>query len=112
VASAIRIGIPAPGTRYLHCVLCGTDWQVPRGQCFQCETRDKVAYYHLEGGREAVKAEACDECRGYLKIVNMEKDPLVDPVADDLGTLALDILMDERGYERASPNLLFVPGQT
>ena len=37
--------------------------------------------------------------------------PLADPVADDLATLALDILMDESGYERASPNLLFVPGQ-
>ncbi len=58
-----------------------------------------------------MKAEACEECRGYLKIVNMEKDPLVDPVADDLATLGLDVLMDEAGYERAGPNFLFVPGR-
>ena len=84
----------------------------PRGHCTQCEAREKLAYFHIEGGPEVVKAEACDECRGYLKIVNQEKDPLADPVADDLATLALDVLMDESGYERASPNLLFVPGQT
>src|SRR5262245_51540202 len=53
VGSALRIGIPAPGTRYLHCALCGTDWQTPRGQCVQCEKRDKVAYFHVEGGSEA-----------------------------------------------------------
>jgi FdhE protein len=41
----------------------------------------------------------------------MEKDPRVDPVADDLATLALDILMDDSGFQRASPNFFFVPGQ-
>jgi FdhE protein len=112
VASALRTDIPAPGSRYLHCVLCGTDWHYARGRCTQCEARDKVAYFHIEGGSEVVKAEACDECRGYLKVLNQEKDPLADPVADDLATLSLDLLMDESGYERASPNLLFVPGQT
>jgi len=35
----------------------------------------------------------------------------VDPVADDLASLTLDMLMAERDYGRSGPNLLFVPGQ-
>jgi FdhE protein len=112
VASALRIDSGAPGSRYLHCALCATSWHVPRGQCTQCEARGKLAYFHIEGGSEVVKAEACDECKSYLKVVNQEKDPLADPVADDLATLALDVLMDESGYQRAGPNYFFVPGQT
>src|SRR5262249_19011105 len=111
VASVLSMD-PVPGVRYLHCSLCCSDWRLSRGVCTQCDApRDKVAYFHVETGSESVKAEACEECRGYLKIVNRERDPLVDPVADDLATLALDLLMDESGYQRASPNLLFVPGQ-
>jgi FdhE protein len=40
-----------------------------------------------------------------------EKDPSMDPFADDLNTLALDMLVDEKGYARTGPNLLFYPGQ-
>jgi FdhE protein len=29
-------------------------------------------------------------------------------VADDLATLALDMLVDEAGYERSGPNLLLI----
>jgi len=111
IASVLRIGVPVPGTRYLHCVLCSTDWYMARGYCSQCETQEKLAYYHVDGGNDAVRGEACDECHGYIKSLNQEKDPQADPVADDLATLSLDILMDESGYQRASPNFFFVPGQ-
>jgi len=57
----------------------------------------------------AVRAETCEACKSYLKIVYSEKDA-VDPVADDLATLALDILVDEAGYSRSGPNLLLAPG--
>jgi len=32
----------------------------------------------------------------------------LDPVADDLATLALDMLVDEAGYARSGPNLLLI----
>jgi FdhE protein len=111
LASVLRINVPAPGTRYLHCALCDAEWLVPRGQCTHCEAREQVAYLHAEGASEAAKAEACDECKTYLKIFNAEKDPLVDPVADDLATLALDVALDEAGYERGGPNFFFIPGR-
>jgi FdhE protein len=111
VASVLRIGVPVPGTRYLHCVLCATDWHMGRGFCSQCEAQEKLAYYHIDNDSDAVRGEACEECKGYIKSLNQEKDSQADPVADDLATLALDILMDESGYQRASPNYFFVPGQ-
>jgi len=111
LAGVLRVDVPAPGTRYLHCALCETEWLLPRGQCSNCEAREKVSYLHPEGASEAVKAEACDECKTYLKIFNAEKDPLVDPIADDLATLALDVALDESGYERGGPNLFFIPGR-
>ena len=60
----------------------------------------------------AARAETCDECKSYLKIFYQEKDPNLDPTADDLATLALDLLVDEQGYARSGPNLLFHPGST
>ena len=121
IASVLRIGVPVPGTRYLHCVLCATDWHMSRGFCSQCEAQEKLAYYQIDsggddagGGSKAfapVRGEACEECKGYIKSLNQDKDPQADPVADDLATLALDILLDESGYERASPNYFLVPGQ-
>ncbi len=111
VASVLRLGVPVPGTRYLHCVLCATEWHMGRGYCSQCESYEKLAYYHMDHDSDAVRGEACDECKGYVKSINQEKDAQIDPVADDLATLSLDILLDEAGYERASPNYFFVPGQ-
>jgi FdhE protein len=111
VASVLSAAGGAPGSRYLHCALCAAEWHHPRGRCTQCEARGKLAYYHIDGASGSVKAEACDDCRGYLKIFDLEKDARLDPVADDLATLALDVLMDESGYQRAGPNLFFVPGR-
>ena len=108
VASIVRLGAEINNLRYLHCSLCNTEWNVPRAVCTHCDTDKAVALQELEGNAGAVRAETCDSCHSYLKIVYQEKDPHVDPVADDLATLALDILVDEAGYQRSGPNLLLV----
>ncbi len=59
----------------------------------------------------AVKAECCDECGHYLKIVYMERDPSVEPVADDLATLSLDLLVTESGRQPAGANLMMWFGE-
>ncbi|VVE30027.1 formate dehydrogenase accessory protein FdhE [Pandoraea anhela] len=53
-----------------------------------------------------IRAESCDDCHGYRKIFYQDKDPFVEPVADDLASLALDVLMGEAGYARANGNPL------
>ena len=109
-ASVVRIGGVEQGLRYLHCSLCESEWNMVRIKCSHCESTKGIAYFNIDGGDEAVKAETCDECNSYLKILYMEKNMAVDPIADDLASLSLDILMDEAGYQRSGPNLLLFPG--
>ena len=116
VASVVHAQPPHAGYRYLHCALCACEWHLVRVQCSRCSAAGKdIAYHSLTAiDREAitgedlpgVRAETCEACRGYRKILYLEKDPDLDPVADDLATLALDLLLGERGYERASANPL------
>jgi len=110
VASVVRIGGVEQGLRYLHCSLCDTEWHLARVQCSNCSNTTDLGYFTVEGTDDAVKAEACDVCRSYLKQVYMTRAPEADPVADDLATLTLDMLMAERDYLRSGPNLLFIPG--
>ena len=109
--SVIGASPEVPGLRYLHCSLCNTEWHMTRAQCTACDAGESaVAYQHIEGDKGLVQAETCDVCKSYLKLVRRDKDATADPVADDLATLALDILVDESGFSRSGPNLLLVPG--
>jgi FdhE protein len=110
VSSVLRIGGPENGLRYLHCGLCASEWHVVRAKCSNCDNSREIAYYHLEGGDNVVRAESCPECQTYLKIVHHDKDPLADPVADDLATLTLDLLMDETGYAKSGINWYLIQG--
>ena len=58
------------------------------------------------GDLECHPCRACDSCRCYPKIFYQERDMGVELVADDLASLALDLLMSEAGYHRASGNPL------
>jgi FdhE protein len=109
VASIVRIGGAYHGYRYLQCSLCATEWHMVRVKCSHCDSTKGIAYHGIEGGNEAVKAESCDECHVYRKIGYQEKDYELEPLADDLASLALDLLMSEAGYQRASPNPLLWP---
>jgi FdhE protein len=106
VASVVRTDNRSQGYRFLHCALCATEWHLVRITCSQCEATRDVAYHSIEGGSEAIRAESCDSCRTYRKILYQEKDAGVEPVADDLASLALDLLLGEAGYHRSSGNPL------
>jgi FdhE protein len=60
---------------------------------------------------DAVQAECCESCGHYLKVVHMEKDMHVEPAADDLATLTLDLLVAESGVQRHGVNLLLLFGE-
>jgi FdhE protein len=108
VASIVRVGGAEDGARYLHCGLCASEWRLVRSQCSQCNNSRGITYLGLESRGEAVKAEACPECRSYLKICRMDKDLGVDPWADDLATMALDWLVDQEGFTRAGINFMLI----
>lgn len=121
VASMVCARPPYSGYRYLHCALCATEWHMVRVQCTQCGASGKdIAYQSTssstaegpgaDAGAAAVRAETCEQCRGYCKILYQEKDPGVEPVADDIASVALDLLLGEAGYHRTRSNpLLWLP---
>jgi len=110
VASVVRVGGAQQGLRYLVCSLCASEWHMVRVKCSACGSTKGISYFNIETASEAIKAECCDECKTYLKIFYLEKDTAMVPAADDLASLALDMLVDQEGYSRIGPNLLFLPG--
>ncbi len=96
--------------RYLHCALCATEWSMALDRCTNCGSRGWLRYFHTGSTPAAVRAEACDECKSYLKILDLDQAPTLDPTADDLFTLELDAVAQDAGFARSGPNLLFVPG--
>jgi len=109
VASIVRIGGQQAGYRYLQCGLCASQWHMVRTKCSNCDSTKGIAYHTIAGGNEALKAESCDECHTYRKIGYQEKDYDIEPLADDLASLTLDLLMNEAGYQRSAPNPLLWP---
>lgn len=115
VASVIHNERHRAGVRYLHCSLCATEWHLERIKCSVCDSPGKLIYLSLddEQGKPflPVQAEACGECHSYLKIMQREVHGRADPVADDLATLALDLLLAEEGeYGRSGYNPLLIAG--
>lgn len=112
MASVIRIGGAENGHRYLCCGLCSTEWHMVRIKCSNCETdsAEKLSYRSVAEGSQAVQAESCEACGSYLKLFNLEKDPNLDPVADDLATMVLDLLMADTGLLRNGRNLMLLQG--
>lgn len=110
VASVVRIGSNVSGIRYLQCSLCSSEWHVVRAKCSNCDNTKGISYYNIEGDAGVVRAESCPECHTYLKVVQMDKDPHAEACADDLASLALDLLMGEQGASRSGINLLMIHG--
>jgi len=106
VASIVRAEKAHQGYRYLHCALCATEWHLVRVKCTHCESTEGIHYHSIEGGSQAIRAEGCDSCKTYRKICYQEHDMDIEPLADDLASLALDLLMTEEGFHRASGNPL------
>jgi FdhE protein len=121
VASVVYAQSPYQGYRYLHCALCATEWHMVRVQCSHCGASGKsIAYQSAipetkqendgSAAEAAVRAETCEQCHCYRKILYQEKDTQVEPVADDVASLNLDLLLGQSGYHRASGNpLLWQP---
>lgn len=104
VSSVVVGWTGAHGSRFCVCSLCAAWWNTVRIKCVLCGSTKGVAYQEVAGGPEAVKAETCESCRGYVKIMHQHKDPALDPVADDVATLGLDLLVREAGYRRGGVN--------
>ena len=104
VASAVVADLHVEGVRYVQCSLCAAQWNHVRVKCVTCGSTKGIAYQEIEGIADTIKAETCDECRTYVKILNRRKAPELEPVADDIASLGLDLLVTEAGWRRAGVN--------
>ncbi|MBB4842033.1 FdhE protein [Paucibacter oligotrophus] len=119
VASITRIGAEGSGFRYLSCSLCAAQWHYVRVKCTHCQSTQGISFQSLlnEDGSmpphsSGVQVECCEACGHYLKIVHMEKDQQVEPHADDLASLSLDLLVSEAGLIRHGVNLQLLFGDS
>jgi FdhE protein len=96
------------GARHLRCGVCGADWYYARLQCAFCGCEDykQLGYLSVEGEAEKYRVQTCDRCHGYLKIVvTFEPTPTDLLIVEDLATLHLDVIAQERGFARVAVRL-------
>ncbi|MGD0437013.1 MAG: formate dehydrogenase accessory protein FdhE [Bryobacteraceae bacterium] len=93
--------------KWLLCAVCSSEWPFRRVLCWNCgeENKDKLPIYKTEQF-DAIRVDACDTCRVYLKSVDLTKDGHAVPVVDEIAGVALDIWADENGYSKLEANLL------
>jgi FdhE protein len=111
VAGMVTASGITPGTRFLHCSLCSTAWNHVRASCITCGGTRHLQVQAIEGDNGLVKAETCGDCHTYSKLLYQVKDMKADPVADDLASLGLDLLVGEAGFARHAPNPFLLMGE-
>ena len=94
----------AHNVRYCVCATCATQWNAVRVTCVLCGGTAGIAYHHIEGFEEGITAETCDSCEGYVKLMDQTKHPALDPVADDVASLGLDLKLRDAGLRRGGVN--------
>lgn len=103
VASVVTGVHGLEGARYAVCACCAAQWNEVRVKCLACGSTKGIGYRAVETGDEeaSVKAEACNNCHHWMKILYQNRNPSLDAVADDVASLGLDLLMQDTDYRRA-----------
>lgn len=104
VSSSVMGAQGIENVRYAACACCATQWNEVRVKCLCCGSTKGVSYRSVETTEATVKAEVCSECHSWVKIFYQARNPSLDPVADDVGSLGLDILMKETPFSRGGFN--------
>jgi FdhE protein len=93
--------------RWLLCSLCSTAWQFRRVVCPHCGEQDKDRLpVYTAAEFEHVRVEACDQCKIYIKSVDLTQNGRAVPVVDELATVALNVWAETHGYTKLASNLL------
>lgn len=91
-------------TRYATCGCCATQWNEVRVVCLCCGSNAAISYRSVETENATVKAELCGDCGSWVKILYQNKNASLDPIADDVSSLGLDMLMKDTGFRRGGFN--------
>jgi FdhE protein len=104
---AIAALVGEEGKREGLCSFCGHLWKLPRLGCPFCgnEKQEALRYFYGEGD-DIYRVQVCEQCKGYIKVVDTRESG--DPkglAIDDVVTAHLDLLAEEEGYLRKAPRL-------
>lgn len=97
----------APGlenVRYAHCAHCAMQWNEVRVKCLCCGSNAAISYRSAGDEDAVIKAEVCSDCDRWVKILYQSRNPSLDAVADDLGSLGLDLMMKDTRFRRGGAN--------
>jgi FdhE protein len=91
--------------RQLHCSFCGTVGYDDTMGCPLCLTVDaaKQNIFSFDG-EDGFTVHTCGGCRSYVKTVDEQVLARMTPDIADLLSLPLDIVIQEKGFKRSSPN--------
>jgi FdhE protein len=53
-----------------------------------------------------IRIETCDECRRYIKTVDLTQTGHAVPVVDEIATISLNLWTAENGYTKIQTNVL------
>ena len=119
VASVVRAGGAGDNAianlRYLHCALCNVEWNLVRVRCAACDSTAGIATRNWRARRQAAKRRKWRSRRNLRKAAKLPEDRLSRKRRRRSGRRRsrhprARHSVDEAGYARAGPNLLFVPG--
>lgn len=93
--------------RTLSCSYCSNRGKWHRIGCPHCENRDARKLEIIEIEQEkGFRIDLCNECKNYLKTIDAGLLKEYTPGLLDIISIPLDILAQNRGYKRRSPNPL------
>jgi len=93
------------GRMQLYCSFCGTIGLVSQVQCPLCLNQDLAQLNsYTFTGEEGFSVQTCDVCKSYVKNVEPELLSRFGPDLADLISLPLDMVIQQKGYVRRSPN--------
>ena len=105
--AARRSGAEADGaSRFLDCALCGGEWPIARILCPSCseENPERLPSFRSDT-HPAVRIEACETCRRYVKSIDLTLEGRAIPEVDDLVSLGMDLWAAREGFDRIEPGL-------
>ena len=112
-ASVVTGIMGAEGARYAACAGCQTLWNEVRVKCLCCGENGKIGFQAVSDGSGTadadgtgaqIKAETCGDCGQWVKQMAQNRNPSLDPVADDVASLGLDALMRDSAWRRGGFN--------
>ncbi len=94
--------------RFLHCSLCGHQWNYPRVRCVFCDNIDAehLGYFTVDDIKD-IRVDFCKACGAYLKNFDISQCYAPPPMpVEDTATLHLDYKAIEAGFKKPTPNYI------